>query len=121
MPMQMPIMIDQFPIRERLALDDGHEIILFNSYPSSAVKHEQIWTREVCLFSRNREFVWQISPENGVFNTTKGYFDRESNSGFDFLHIYIEKNKCLAMRFNGDTFAIDMETGEAKFEYWQRN
>jgi hypothetical protein len=121
METEKSIKIDQYPVLERHQLNDVNKFVIFRSYPKEGVKYVDILGKEVCFYGSNDEFIWQISPDIGKTNLLNMIFDKADTSDWGFVSIEEKDGSFFALRGDGDTFEIDMETGKAKFAYWQRN
>ena len=75
--------------------------------------------REVFLID-HRGVVWQIDPEPGTTGSRAHEFDRTIGTIEPFVNVYEARGTFYASRFNGDTFAIDMDTGRATYVGWAR-
>lgn len=75
--------------------------------------------REVFLVN-HLDVIWQIDPEPGTTGGRAHEFDRTMETIEPFVNVYEARGGFYASRFNGDTFAIDMETGYATYVGWAR-
>ncbi|RDE06696.1 hypothetical protein [Sphingomonas aracearum] len=75
--------------------------------------------REVFLID-HRDVIWQIDPEPGTTGSRAHEFDPAIRTTEPFVNVYAAGDTFYASRFNGDTFAIDMDTGHATYVGWAR-
>lgn len=105
-----------YPANFALALDDGGQMVVFSSDSDVAA----IGGREVFRFDRYGQVLWQINPERGTTESREHEFDRELATIEPFVNVWDANGDFYASRFNGDTFRIDMDTGEATYSGWAR-
>jgi hypothetical protein len=110
-----------YPLREKVEFSNGKSLRLYKAYPTGNVVFKEILGRQAFMFDSMDRLLWQIDPEKGQFDLTKALFDTKVDCEFDFLLLTAVGKDFHIMRVNGDTFELDMETGKAKFIYWQRN
>lgn len=99
---------------------DGKKLMLVSSYPQEGVIYESYAGREILLLDSQGQLIWQIEPEAGETNTISGIFERGVMSNSMFIGFDIDDAKLMATRFNGDVFLVDLTSGYASFDHWER-
>lgn len=113
----------KYPVLSKLTLEDGSKLVVFSSFHSEEKQFPEILGREVFLLDKNDDMIWQIGQTpKGIareFDSSIGEFiDKPFDWHFSGL---IERDgKILPVRFDGDVFELDMETGKATYVYWTK-
>jgi len=102
-----------YDVNYRLPLDDGDQLVAFESFPSAGVTYLEIKGCEVFRSDAAGRQLWQIAPEKGTTNAWQHAFDPMIETGEPFVNMWEARDGIYTSRINGDTFLIDMDTGVA--------
>lgn len=117
----MDIQIHSYPEVQRLALQGADSLVLFSSYPNIDKFYPEIAGREIFRLAANGGIVWQITVQTGETDTVNGSYNPDIVSQFDFVYLRQDGSEYFAVRFNGDVFIIDEQTGMAHFHHWEKS
>lgn len=109
-----------YDVNYRLPLDDGGQLVAFESSPRAGVTYPEIKGREVFRFDAAGHQLWQIAPEKGTTNGRQHAFDPTIETGEPFVNMWEARDGLYTSRINGDTFLIDVDTGFASYSGWAR-